>query len=190
LGSEEFDLVGHSMGAFVAQQVANLAPERVLRLILIDALGKPEPSSLGPIAGAMERLGAVYPDRDTFVTMVRDAGVVAPWSPEWERIYNEELEDVEGGVRLRADRDAIIEDATYGAAQEPAPLWNGLTMPTLVVRAAKPMLPGLGFIVSAEDRDAFVADHPKAHAVDIDASHYIVGVHEDTMSAIARFLDE
>jgi len=41
LGLGEFDLVGHSMGGGIAALVASLCPERVRRLVLVDAVALP-----------------------------------------------------------------------------------------------------------------------------------------------------
>jgi pimeloyl-ACP methyl ester carboxylesterase len=188
LGAETFDLAGHSMGAFVSQQVAGLAPDRVRSLVLIDGLGAPEPTSLGPIGNSANRLGKVFRDRDAVIAEVRGSGVIEPWSDEFERIYRDDLEDVEGGVQLRASREAVGEDAVYGASQQPDGLWPGISMRTLVVRATRPMLPGLGLIVSAADRDRFLSEHPNAELLEVDASHYTIVMDPKVIDGVRSFV--
>ena len=188
LGFTSFDLVGHSMGAFVSMQAAALAPDRIRRLVLIDGAGAPEPAALPPILAAVQRLGVVYPTREAFCAVVRDAGAAQPWEGLWEAHYLDELEDVPSGVRARTSKEAVLEDLTYGSKQDARTFWPQLTMPTLLVRAARPLLPDAGFIVGAELRDAFLAAVPSARAVENDANHYGVMAHPDALRAITGFL--
>jgi pimeloyl-ACP methyl ester carboxylesterase len=188
LSDAPVDVVGHSMGAFVAMQAVALAPGGLRRLVLVDAVGPPEPQTVATIRRAVERLGAVYPSADEYIDRVRQVGSVVPWSERWERAFRYELVDVEGGVRTRTDRSAVLEDLAYGEAHDPRELWADLAGPALLVRSALPILPGQGFVVSAADRNAFIAHVPGAEVVEIDANHYGVMTHEATASAIARFL--
>jgi pimeloyl-ACP methyl ester carboxylesterase len=186
LGVERFDFVGHSMGAYIGMALAKQAAKRVRRMVLIDAVGLPEPKSLVPIAAAVRRLGAVHKSADAYVDAVRKLGTIEPWSDHWERHYRYELVTTLGGVRSRTDSAAVLEDMVYASTQSPRALWLALTMETLLVRAARPI--GGGFIVSEGDRDAFLATAPRPRAVEVDANHYGVVMHEETGRAIARFL--
>src|SRR5687768_15244379 len=56
LGLQRFDVVGHSMGAYVAMQLAATEADRVRRLVLIDGAGVPEPEALEVIGKGLERL--------------------------------------------------------------------------------------------------------------------------------------
>ena len=186
LGAGSFDLVGHSMGAFIGMKLAWRSRGRLGRLVLIDAAGTPEPASLPPILAALQRLGTVHRDVESYLAAVQNLGTIVPWSPVWDAHYRYDLVPTDGGVRTRTDRDAVFEDVTYAGSQRPSDLWAGLGVPTLLVRAAQPL--GKGFIVSAADRDRFVATARDSSAVDVDANHYGVMTHVDTIESIARFL--
>jgi pimeloyl-ACP methyl ester carboxylesterase len=188
LGAGRADLVGHSMGAFVAMQAAALAPARVRRIVLVDAAGPPEEESLPAIRRAVDRLGAVLPSADAYVDRVRALGSVVPWDDSWERSFRYELEPTEGGVRARTSAAAVMEDYRWGAEHDARALWRELRCPVLVVRAGLPIVPGAGFILSASDRDALLAAVPGAEAVEIEANHYGVLTHEATAEAIRAFL--
>lgn len=188
LGFGSFDLLGHSMGAFVSMQAAALAPDRIRRLVLIDGVGAPEPTALPPILAAVQRLGVVYPTREALCSIVRDAGAALPWQGLWEAHYLDELEEVPGGVRARTSKEAVFEDLFYGSKQDAGAFWPKLSMPALLVRASRPLLPGLGFIVGAALRDEFLDAVPSAKAVEVDANHYGVMAHPDALRAIADFL--
>lgn len=186
LGVEQFDYVGHSMGAFVGLALMALAPKRVRKLVLIDAVGVPDARAMPPILAAAQRLGAVYPSADAFIELVRAANVV-PWSPFWEDHYREDLIEVPGGVRQRASKETIQEDLDWAAKTDVRALWPDVTAPTLLVRAGISILPG-GDIITEADRDAFLKTAADATAVQIDANHYGVMNHPDTARAVLEHL--
>ena len=189
LGAAEFAVLGQSMGAFVAMELARLAPGRMRAAVLLDACGLPDPATVAPIRAAVERLGAVYPSLEGYLALVQQLGTVRPWSEYWERYFRYELVAVaSGGVRARSERAAVLEDAEYGEGHNPHPLWGFLTMPVLLVRAAQPLLGSAGFIVPGAERDAFLAAVPTASLVEVDANHYGVNTHPASAAAIAHFL--
>lgn len=189
LGSVEFDLIGWSFGGFVGMQLAAQAPGRLRRLVLLDVAGRPEPSSLGPILAGLERLGRVYSSPEEYVKLVVSSGVVAGCVEPWREYLLGDLVPCPGGYRTRTNREAVLEDAAYGAGQDPYELWPALSMPALLVRAAQPILPDLGFVVSEEDRDRFKAEVPGAQVVEVDCNHYCIGMKGETAAAVERFLD-
>ena len=188
LGFATVCLVGHSMGAFVSMQAAALEPGRIERLVLIDAVGAPEPAVIPPILASLERLETVYPSAREYCDRIRRHGAAVPWEELWERHYLDELERVPGGVRPRTSKAAVIEDALYGAQHDPSELWPALRMPTLLVRATRQLLPDTGLVVGVAIRDAFLAAVPSARLAEVDANHYGVMAHPDALVAIGDFL--
>ncbi len=188
LGFAAFDLVGHSMGAFVSMQAAALARGCIRRLVLIDGVGVPEPEAIPPIVASVQRLGAVYPSAEAYCQSIRQRGAAVPWEELWEAHSLYELELVPGGVRPRTSMEAVVEDMVYGAGQDAKLFWASLAMPTLLVRAARPLPPGTGFVVGAALRNAFLAAVPSAEAAEVDANHYGVMAHPDALRAIDDFL--
>lgn len=188
LGFAQFDLLGHSMGAFVSMQAAALEPARIRRLVLIDAAGVPDPSVGPPILAAVQRLGAVYPSADAYAERVRRGDTATPWEELWKAHYLYELDTVPGGVSPRTSREAVLADVLYGAGQDPKALWRALRMPALLVRAARPLVARGGFVVGEALRDAFLAAVPAARAVDVDANHYGVMAAAAALRAIDEFL--
>lgn len=188
LGAAPISVVGWSMGAFVAMQVAAMEPQLLDKVVLIDACAATGEASNTLIQTSISRLGTVYPSVRQYLELVRRFGTIVPWSPLWESYFEYELETVEGGVRARTSREGVAEDFEYATSHDPRRLWPGLTMPTLLLRAACPIVPGGPFIVSEEDRDDFVRSVPAARVVEIDANHYGVVAHARTADVIAAFL--
>jgi hypothetical protein len=57
----------------------------------------------------------------------------------------------------------------------------------LLLRAARELLPGYGYILNAADAARFANEVPTAKVVEIDANHYGVITAEATAEAIAGF---
>jgi pimeloyl-ACP methyl ester carboxylesterase len=196
LGAARFSLVGQSMGGGVAMACAAHADAaRVERIALLDVCGVPDAAVLVPIGASVNRLGAVYPSEEACIALVRQIGTIEPWSEYWERYFRYDLVPVEGGVVARSDRQAVMEDGAFGAGAMAFGddagiygLWRHLTMPVLLLRAQRELLPGFGHVVSERERDRFVAAVESATVVEVDANHYVINTHEDTADALAAFL--
>ena len=188
LGRERFSVVGWSMGAFVAMQLAALAPGRLERLVLIDACSPVSAEVITLIRLAVERLGATYPSPEEYLARMRALPTIERWSDFWERYFRYELVPANGGVRARTNREAVLEDLAYGDAQDPRDLWPALTMPVLLFRAARPLVPGGPFLVTDADVRDFAARVPGGQVVEIDANHYGIAAAPEAAAAAAQFL--
>jgi pimeloyl-ACP methyl ester carboxylesterase len=196
LGADSFSLLGHSMGAAVAMTTAAEAPARIDRLILVDLCGVPDPSTAAPIGAGVARLGAVALTAEAYLGQIRGIGIIQPWDDYWERYFRYELHPVGGGgVAARTSRAAVMEDVVFGngafAFGDGAGvygLWPSLTMPVLLLRATREMLPGTGFILSQHDRDRFPAMVPTSTVVDVDANHYTIATSEHAAIAVREFV--
>ncbi|MFN2463301.1 MAG: alpha/beta fold hydrolase [Candidatus Dormibacteria bacterium] len=188
LGAGQFDLVGWSMGAWIAIRVCQMFPGRVRRLVLVDGGASVDDPAKGPVYAGLERLSTVWPSRGHFLSLVRQLPNYQPWNPAWEELFNYDLEDVEGGVRFRTQKPAPLEDEDYRLTQDPYAMWTGITMPALLIRARQEILEGLGYILNQADYQRFLAEVPNARGVVVDANHYLVGMHPDSATAVRDFL--
>ena len=188
LDARTFDLIGWSMGAWIAMVVAQQAPDRVRRVVLIDAAGRPEESIKVPVYAGLDRLATVFPSREAFLSIARTLPHYQPFEP-WERLFDYEFVDVAGGVGFRTQKPAPWEDELYRQAQDPYELWKALTMPVLLVRAAQQIPPGFGYLITDADYERFLREVPQAEGVEVDANHYNIAMHPDAVRAIARFLE-
>jgi pimeloyl-ACP methyl ester carboxylesterase len=188
LGAERFDLVGWSMGTWIAMKLCEMAPGRVRRLVLIDGGGLPDEISLTPIYAGIARLGATFPSREAFFALVQSIPFYHPWEP-WRRLFDYELRDVEGGVGFSTTDVGPWEDENHRKTQDPYALWPSVTMPALIVRATQQIPPEFGHILTQADLDRFLREVPGARAAEVEANHYTVGMHPDTAAAIAAFLE-
>ena len=187
LGANRFSIIGHSMGGAVAMAAAAQDAARLERIVLIDFCGAPDPASLGPISVSVNRLGTVFPSIEFYIEAVRGLGLIEPWSGYWERYFRYEMEPVEGSVRARTNREAVLEDFAYGGTQQADRLWATLNMPVLLLRATREIMPGMGRIVSDADRGRFPNEVPTSSVVDVDANHYTVVTSNGSVTATRGF---
>ena len=195
VGAPSFAIIGQSSGAAIAMTCAQLDPSRVERLVFVDLVGSPDERSAVPVAASVSRLGTVYPSPQAAIALIKQVGIIPQWDEYWDRYFRYELRDVSGGVVSSSDRGAVLEDLGYGEAMywsDPdAPihaLWNAITIPALVLRAGREILPGFGSILPAAEAERFVAAVPSARVVEIDANHYEITTHDDSIAAIGAFL--
>jgi 3-oxoadipate enol-lactonase len=186
-GAGSFDVIGHSMGAFIGMTLAAAHPRRCGRLVLLDALGVPEPSSLVPISRSVSRLGQTYPSVEAVLDYVRAGGTIA-WDEFWDNYFAWELEPVGDAVRIRTDLGAVTEDAVYATTQDIYPVWPRLRCPVLVVRATTPMAAEGGLIIAQADAERFGAAADDRRVIDVDADHYSILTSAAVIEAVAQFI--
>jgi 3-oxoadipate enol-lactonase len=195
IGAPSVAIIGQSSGAAIAMTCAQLEPSRVERLVLVDLVGTPDERSAVPVVASVSRLGTVYPSAQAALALIKQIGIIPEWDEYWDRYFLYELREVSDGVTSSSDRGAVLEDLGYGNAMywsDPeAPihaLWTAITVPALVLRARQEIMPGFGFILPAAEADRFAAAVPSARLVEIDANHYTITTHDDSIAAVGAFL--
>ena len=189
MGIEQFDYVGHSMGAFIGMAATSIdRGKHIRRLVLIDGLGVPSQTALNAILAGLSRLKVTFATADEYVAAVREMGLATPWNDLWEQHYRYDLITENGSVRPRTDVAAVTEDAIYGSTQDPRAVWPLLTIPTLLLRATVPLGGPDGFVVTQADYDDFLAAVPTATGVEIPANHFGIMAAQETLDEIERFL--
>jgi pimeloyl-ACP methyl ester carboxylesterase len=185
-----FDMVGHSMGAFVGMNAVALDDRRRIgKLVLIDGLGLPSPSAAAALARNATRLTWVFRNADEYVKAVQCLGLARPWNDHWERHYRYEVEDhAHGGVRIRTKLGAVLEDTAYAATHPPRSLWPAISIPTLLLRASHSLSGSNGFVVTKHDMREFLRATPAATAHEVAANHFGIVMHDDSLIAIRGFL--
>jgi pimeloyl-ACP methyl ester carboxylesterase len=195
VGAPSFAVIGQSSGAAIAMTCAQLEPSRIQRLVLVDLAGSFDQRATVPVLASVSRLGTVYPSAQAAIALIKQIGIIPGWDQYWDRYFGYELREVDGGVTPASDRGAVLEDLGFGNAMywlDPDPpiraLWHAITMPALVLRARREIMPGFGFILPAAEAQRFAAAVPSARVVEIDANHYTITTHDDSIAAIGAFL--
>jgi pimeloyl-ACP methyl ester carboxylesterase len=184
-------VVGHSLGAQITIFLAAIHPQRVGRIVLVDAGGRLPPDALQAIAPALARLGIVYPSLDAFLQTMQQAPSYQ-WNAFWERHYRYDAEvHADGTVTSRIPKAAIAEEIAVNAfATRLDTLSERIHVPTLIVRAALGLLgPDRGFILPAEEAER-LRDVIAGSRVTLipQANHYTVLLSDVFNREVAAFL--
>ena len=166
LAIERAVVVGHSMGGTHAIRLAATHPDRVDRLVVVDA--GPEPLPEG--AERARRLSLERPER--FANTDEALAYLRRTSPGYtDEVYANRLRwlfrDEEGGLAWRSSRDALASIMT-GARR--GDLWEALRVirsPTLVVRGTR------SNVLSADVAQRMVKTVADGRLIELDAGHNV-----------------
>jgi pimeloyl-ACP methyl ester carboxylesterase len=136
LGIDQVVLGGHSFGGFLSFYIAAHYPERVSKLLILDAARAVHPRTRELLQVTLSRLGNIVPSWEAYLAGVKAAPFYGGWwDPQIETYYRADVEMLEDGtVRSRSTREAITQamDAVLGedwishiaAITQPALLFN------------------------------------------------------------------
>ncbi|BCB76430.1 hypothetical protein GCM10022251_23780 [Phytohabitans flavus] len=148
LGLSSTVVTGHSMGGFVALVLADLYPDRVSRLVLVDGgpplpapgEGTPEEQLDAALGAAARRLTMRFADRAAYHDFWRAHPAFHTWSATIESYVDYDLTGMEPELRSRVSPDAMRQDyidLNFGDA--PAKAWQRLRRPAVFLRAERGM---------------------------------------------------
>ncbi len=138
LGLKQVVLGGHSFGAYLGIYLAAHHPERISRLIIIDAALRLNPRVGEMLKPSLDRLTQVLPSAEVYLAAVRSAPYVAGvWGPALEAYYRAELvENPDGSVRSATSAAAISQALHAVRAESWSELVDRVRQPALLLHAA------------------------------------------------------
>jgi pimeloyl-ACP methyl ester carboxylesterase len=137
IGIDRMIVGGHSFGALLSLFLAARYPDRVSRVVMLDAAATLHHDVRSLIAPSLARLMQRYPSADAYIALIRSMPFLRGfWHPLLEGAFRAELEQLpEGQVAVRTSAGAIAE-ALDRALDEP---WEDhvalVRQPVLLVRA-------------------------------------------------------
>lgn len=186
LGADQFDLIGWSMGALIGIAAANIAAQRVRRLVLIDHAGKMDAGPIEKIIQGLDRLDVVVNHPSDYLDAIHLAGSISPWTPFWDNYYRYELGPYQHGFKPTSSKAACLEDMHDLMKVDFQAMWKNLTMPTLLIRCQKPVAGG--FIVPVHARDAIQQIAPNIKVAEFDFDHYKIMESAEALHVMKTFL--
>lgn len=187
------DIGGHSFGALLSFYLAAHHPQRVRRVVAMDAgLEATHPDVLPKIRPSLERLGKSLPSWEVFISAIKASPYYADgfWDEDLEAYYRYDVETLpDGAVRSRVSASAI-EQAVEGVISEN---WDQIlarvTQPVLLVHAPDPMAAGQTPILSDEGAQNTLAHLPNARYFRASGHHITMAFGEHAAKVVAAIED-
>ncbi len=190
-------VVGHSMGAFASVVLANLFPERVRSLVLVDGglplqvpAGLSDQEIIAAILGpAAERLNATFPSREVYRSFWRQhPAFSADWSAFVEEYVDYDLTGEEPELRPATRYQAMADDTAElhrGASLLKA--LDELAVATEVLRAPRGLLNEPAGLYAPGYLDAWAEKLPALTVREVpDVNHYTIVMGEAGAAAVAQ----
>lgn len=184
--------VGHSLGALIGLFVGAVHPERLGRLVLVDAGGRLPDDTVSAIGAALARLGTVYPSLDAYLDAMRSAMPV-PWDGFWEGYFRYDAEaHPGGGVISGVSQAAIAEELRVMGMVRTEDLPASVTTPTLLVRATRGLLgPERGLLLPRDEAERLRGLIAGCRVLEFEGTnHYTIIQDERFADAVASFLED
>lgn len=194
-------VVGHSMGGFVSVVLANLYPERVRSLVLVDGgLPLQVPAELSDdqivaavLGPAAERLNATFPSRDAYRSYWKQhPAFSADWSPAVEEYVDYDLTGEEPVLRPATRYQAMADD-TAELRRGPSLLkaLDELTVETLALRAPRGLLDEPAGLYAPGYLDSWAEKLPALKVREVpDVNHYTIIMGGAGAAAVAAAVRE
>ena len=113
-------LAGHSFGGFLALYLANFYPDRVDKLILMDAAANMHPKTKEMLGPALGRLGQKFDSFDVYIQKVKSAPYLQFWDEQMLSYYKADVKDNgDGTVSCIPQPAHMMEAVVKGSLGEP-----------------------------------------------------------------------
>lgn len=174
LGLESVVMGGHSFGALLSIYLAAKYPERVIRVVVIDAAIVFHPDTENLLRPSLARLARVLPSADAYIDEVKSAAHVAgAWDSALEGYYRAELQHNADGTAQSLTSASAVEQALRGVAIEDwARLVSAVRHPALLLNAGGEYgPPGSPPLVPPEHAVMTAASFPNCRYVAVPGNH-------------------
>ncbi|MEO7996290.1 MAG: alpha/beta hydrolase [Gemmatimonadaceae bacterium] len=120
LGIKQVILGGHSFGGYLAIYIAANYPDRISRVLVIDAAISSHPRIAVLLKPSLDRLSAVATSPDDYLAEIRSAAYLnGLWDDTIEAYFRAELSENPDGTAQSATSSSAIAQSSYGIAIEP-----------------------------------------------------------------------
>jgi len=199
LGLDSVVVLGHSMGALASVVFADLHPDRVERLVLVDGGLPLEPlpgrtpdetmeATLGP---AVARLSMTFPTREAYQEFWREhPAFVRGITPAMADYFDYDLVETAGGYRSGVNPDLFRDDVRSQLDPDTlTPALERLRVPASLVWAPRGLLDQPEPLYPRDVVDHWVERLPLLHVVEADdVNHYTIVFDDRPLDVIAAEL--
>jgi pimeloyl-ACP methyl ester carboxylesterase len=198
-GLERPVVLGHSLGAFIALYFAAHYPDKLSKLIMVDAGAdlpwKPVDERPAWLAVSMGRLEMPVPSFEEYMQRLKAAPFLGPYWNKYLDTYFEHdvIRRNDGSVVAKTYRDGAFEDLEDVEERQFEPLWARVQVPTLLLRAGQAVLVDNDQLLPEESAAAIKSTIKDCRYVNFPTlNHYtiIFGVENGPVEEIRKFVDE
>lgn len=192
-------IIGHSLGALIALYFAAHYPDKLSKLVLIDA-GAPLPwnntdGAPAWLSAAIARLGTSFPSYQDFLDRMKQAPYLGHnWNPYIDIYFEHDIRiEANGSVRSKAFAQGILEEGANYPQAQPEAQWSSVQAPTLLLRAGQGLFSENDQLLSEADADQIHHAIPNCRYINYpNLNHYTIvfGVDPAPALAIQHFLAE
>ncbi len=193
-------IVGHSLGALIGLYFATHYPDKLSKLVLIDA-GAPLPwkgydDQPAWLKASISRIGTPFPSFDAFIERMKAAPFLAPhWNEYMDLYYQHDVlkKNHDGSVATKTYREAVVEEARRAYEGRPEDQWQSVRVPTLLLRAGQGLTSDNDQLLTEDDVQAVQQGIQNIRYVNFPTlNHYtiIFGVEPGPAQEILTFVDE
>lgn len=142
-GLERPVVIGHSLGALIALYFAAHYPEKLSKLVLIDAGGplpwKTPEEQPAWLTASISRLGQPTPSFEEYIARLKLVPFLGPYWNQYVDLYftHDVLHNDDGSVTAKAYREGVIEESLHLDEARPEQQWSSIQVPTLLLRAGQ-----------------------------------------------------
>jgi len=182
-------LGGHSFGGLLSFYMAANFPDRISRLLVIDAAGAMHPETRAMIQPSIDRLGRILPSWDDYLGLVKTMPFYNDWwDPAIESFLRADVEAlVDGGVMPRSRPEAIIEVVDNVLAEDWMAHIVRIDQPTLLLRGRDSFgLPGAPPVLPKAQAMETVDSLANGHYAEVPGNHITMLYGEGASRVVAE----
>ena len=174
LGLERVVLGGHSFGALLSVYLAAEHPERVSRVVVIDAAIRLQPNVREMLKPSLDRLTQVLPSADDYLARIRAAPYLdGYWDAQLEGYFRAEIrENPDESARSMTSADAVAQALDGVTVESWAELARRVEQPVLLLHALGSYgPPGSPPLILTEDARDTADAFPDCRYVEVPGNH-------------------
>ena len=192
-------IIGHSLGALIALYFAAHYPDKLSKLVLVDA-GAPLPWNTPEeqpawLTASISRLGTTIPSFEEYTQRLKLTPFLGPYWNEYVDIYfqHDVRHNSDGSVASKCYREGIMEEGQRYWEAPPEKQWEHVQVPTLLLRAGQGMFSDsdqLLPVASAEAARQSIKDCRFVNYPNLNHYTILFGVESGPVRDIRAFIDE
>jgi pimeloyl-ACP methyl ester carboxylesterase len=191
MGLSQVILGGHSFGGLLSLYMAFHYPEKVQRLVLLDAAARMHHNTREMLGPALSRLGRRFPSFESYINEVRSAPYMDAWTDDMLSYYAADVQKMEDNSVMPVPQPANMAQAVNAVLSEPwVQMMKQLEQPALLVNGTGIYTMGAA-LLHEENARATVAMLSHCHYVKVPGNHQTMLYGEgakEIVTAIREFI--